>query len=557
MKLYIKYLAVSLVLFCYDGLYASHFNIRFQSSATKVETYGIIEFSLALAKPLAANPFTDVSVKGIFTCNGEEILCTGFCDSQEGLLFKLRYMPIREGTVNYTITFSASGKADVYSGSFQSLKSSAKGPVRVDKDYPWHFIWEGTGEHYFWNGTTTYWLLGWQDDKVIEDIIDRLSGMKVNRMRVAINGRVHGGEAWSEANVKQCHEFKFYLTPWVAQRPEDLENPGYDVTRFNIPYWQKIDRMLQYARSKDMIISLVFYVDGIRGGTDPFKLANSSNIDEQRYYSYAAARFSAFSNIMWDIANEYRFFRNDAWAEKMGSFLKKCDPYNHLMSVHGFPYFNFRTAPWADFAMYQSWDAAGGCDFMSLNRQVQAATGRKIPQINEEYGYEGHYPPWGSGIVPPGRSDDNRRRLAWGIYMSGCYQTNGERADQGTCAGKDSGGGWINGRGDSTMVMFKGFEIIYNIFTQLQWWKMEPNLRIVNHGPLCLEEPGRQYLAYVPWGDLSIRLVEGTYAVKTYNARTGKLHSETDFTGDSYKNTYNPSNDDWAVLFIRKNQNEQ
>jgi hypothetical protein len=58
--------------------------------------------------------------------------------------------------------------------------------VRIDKAHPWHFIWEGTGEHYFWNGTTTYWLLDWQDEDVIRQAIDRLARLKVNRIRVAL-----------------------------------------------------------------------------------------------------------------------------------------------------------------------------------------------------------------------------------------------------------------------------------------------------------------------------------------------------------------------------------
>jgi EAL domain-containing protein (putative c-di-GMP-specific phosphodiesterase class I) len=76
--------------------------------------------------------------------------------------------------------------------------------------------------------------------------------------------------------------------------------------------------------------------------------------DEERYYRYGVARLAAFSNVMWDVANEYRFFRDDAWAEKMGSLIKNYDPYRHLTSTHGHEDFRFRTSPWADFAMYQA-----------------------------------------------------------------------------------------------------------------------------------------------------------------------------------------------------------
>ena len=38
----------------------------------------------------------------------------------------------------------------------------------------------------------------------------------------------------------------------MAARPDSVENPGFDVRRFNLPYWRKIERMLHYAREKDM-----------------------------------------------------------------------------------------------------------------------------------------------------------------------------------------------------------------------------------------------------------------------------------------------------------------
>jgi hypothetical protein len=360
----------------------------------------------------------------------------------------------------------------VHRGEFTARDAGRRGLVRVDKDHPWHFVWEGTGEHYFWNGTTTYWLMGW-DDETIRSNIDRLSELKVNRLRVAINGRVENGRAWYE-NVFPTHRFSFLLNPWVARRPSSVEKPGFDVTRFNVGYWQKIERMLRFARERDMVISIIFYVDGRRPGVDPFK-DRMGGEDEQRYYRYGVARLAAFSNVMWDVTNEYRLFRNDAWAEKMGAFIKECDPYDHLTSVHGHGDFRFQTSPWADFAMYQRWDEGGGYRFMLANRQKQAETGRIIPQVNEEYGYEDHYPTWGGNRKAPARAADNRRRLAWGMYMAGCYQTTGERADTGTGWGPDTGGGWLNGRGDDSMTMLIGYGHIVDFFTSMRWWELNPD----------------------------------------------------------------------------------
>ncbi len=456
-------------------LLAAPSQVNFTRSAREVDTYDFVEIILQVENLDAANPFTDVSVTGEFARSGSEPLqVDGFCDSADGSLFRIRFMPAQPGDYSYAVQYKQGDTVGEHEGSFRARKGNRRGLIRVDNEHPWHFVWEGTGEHYFWNGTTTYWLMGWDNEQIRKNI-DRLHSLKVNRLRVAICGRVKSGRAWYE-NVFPTDRFKFLLNPWLAERPDNVENPGCDVTRFNLPYWQKIERMLRYAREKDMVISIIFYVDGRRPGVDPFGQQRMGGEDEQRYYKYAVARLAPFSNVMWDVSNEYRLFRDDAWAEKMGAFIKKYDPYDHLTSTHGHGDFRFRTSPWADFAMYQNWDEHGGYAYMLRNRQQQAKSGRPIPQVNEEYGYEDHYPVgWGGNRKAPARSADNRRRLAWGLYMAGCYQTTGERADRGTGWGPNSGGGWLNGRGDDTMLMLKGYGHIVDFFTALPWWRLRPN----------------------------------------------------------------------------------
>ena len=455
-------------------LYGVPANVKFVQSAQTVDAYDFVEVTLKVDKQDAGNPFTDVVVEGRFAREGgQQVRVDGFCDSSDGRTFRIRFMPARPGSYDYRVKYRQGSYEKTHMGKFSAQDGKRRGLVRVDADHPWHFLWEGTGEHYFWNATTTYWLLGW-DDKTIRTNIDRLHELKVNRLRVAICGRVKSGRAWFE-NVFHTEKFSFRLNPWEAQRPDSVENPGFDVTRFNIPHWQKIERLLRHARKRDMIISVIFYVDGARPGVDPFGKKRMGQDDEQRYYRHAVARLAAFSNVMWDVTNEYHLFRNEAWANKMGAFIKKCDPYDHPMSVHGHGQFPFRQSPWADFAMYQQWDESGGYQFMLENRRKQAQTGRPIPQVNEEYGYEDHYPTWGGNRKAPARSADNRRRLAWGMYMAGCYQTTGERADTGTGWGPDTGGGWINGRGDESMVMLKGYGRIVDFFTSIRWWKLKPN----------------------------------------------------------------------------------
>src|SRR6266850_5666416 len=102
----------------------------------------------------------------------------------------------------------------------------------------------------------------------------------------------------------------------------------------------------------------------------------------------------------------------------------------------------------------------------------------------EEYGYEDHYPHWAP--KPDADSAETLRRTAWEIAMAGAYGTAGESARRGVNIWPNTGGGWINGRGDDTMVMLKGYEHMVDFFTSFEWWKTEPHDELVNNGAYCL-----------------------------------------------------------------------
>ncbi len=523
-------------------------------SADEIDAFDFVEVTVKVAGPAVTNPFRDVAVTGQFQQDsGSPVKVEGFCDSPDGSLYRIRFMPIRPGQYSYTIQYRQGDQEQTHSGKFIARDGKRRGPVRIDKEHPWHFVWEGTGEHYFWNGTTTYWLLGWQDEEIIRQAIDRLARLRVNRIRVALCGRTRGGEQWFEPLVANSDKFKFRMNPWVAERPDSVEKPGFDVTRYNVPFWQKCERMLRHARDKGVVVSIIFYLDGANRGVEPFGKAQMGCEEEQRYYHYGVARLAAFSNVMWDVTNEYQLFRDEPWAEKMGTLIKRCDPYKHLASVHGHGDFKFRTSPWADFAMYQSWDEGGSHGFLLKHRQAQAKSGRPMPQVNEEYGYEDHYPKWGGGRKAPARSADNRRRLAWGMYMAGGYQTTGERADRGTGKGADSGGGWINGRGDDTMTMLEGYGHIVTCFTSLRWWEMEPWDDLVNRGAYCLAEPGQQYLVYLPsGGNAEVKLDDGKYQAQWFNPRSGQWSAIGGASGRKWTSPKSPDNGDWAIVLQRE-----
>jgi hypothetical protein len=293
---------------------ASPANVSFSQSAPSVDAYDFVEVTINVASPDAKNPFTDAVIEAQFGKAGESkrLSVDGFCDSADGSVFRARFMPWSPGEYSYSITFRQGAFTKTNSGSFRATDGHRRGVVRVDSKYPWHFIWEGTGEHYFFNGTTAFWLMGWSEDRVIQYIIDRLRGMKINRIRALISGATE--TLWGEP-IMPGKNFNTYLRPWNAERPESLDNPGIDFTRFNIPYWQKWERMLRYARERDVIISAILDIS-----THHAQAAAGSE-DERRYIHYAVARLSAFSNLNYDLGDDLDSFRDEKWAHETGTLI--------------------------------------------------------------------------------------------------------------------------------------------------------------------------------------------------------------------------------------------
>jgi hypothetical protein len=341
-----------------------------------------------------------------------------------------------------------------------------------------------------------------------------------------------------------------FITPWPAKKAEDIYHPGFDYSRFYLPYWQKFERTLRFARDRDMVISLVLDMNDSR----VHPVAGSA--DEYRFIRYAIARFGAFSNITWDLGDDLNAYRSDPWTHAVGNLVKEWDPYQHLATSH--PSGNShqdRTSHWFDFTSFQEWSRnRDQHTFMLSQRKQQERLGRIIPQTNEEYGYEDHYPTI-SAPRPEGESADILRRTAWAIVMAGGYQTAGETARRGTHVWPDTGGGWMNGRGDNTMKMFQGYAHMVDFFTSFDWWKTEPHDELVNDGNYCLAKPGEIYAVYLPRaGRVTVRLQPGQYQGTWFNPVTGERIALSPIEGSSWisPEAPSPSPNDWALLLKRK-----
>lgn len=534
----------ALALFLITGmLQAAPQAVSFLQSAHRIDAYDFVEVSIRVTKPDVKNPFTDVTLSGTFgKSGGQRVSVEGFCDSPDGTVFHIRFMPTAPGEYTYSIVYKQGEFEQLHDGSFQAGDGGRSGLLRVDPKSRWHFIWEGTGNHYFWNGTTAFLLAGWRDDEVINRSLDRFKRLKVNRVRVMLAAR--STNFWGEP-ITATSGFNPHLNPWIGDRPNDEWNPGFDYGRFNVPYWQKFERMVRFARDRDMIISVIF------DWNDSKVHPAAGSDDERRYFRYGVNRLSAYSNVTWDLGDDLDGFRDDAWTHEMGGLVKTWDPYKHLATSHpGDSVHQDRKSDWFDFTSFQEWRRPIH-GWMAEQRKKQESLGRAIPQTNEEYGYEDHYPRW-SPTYPDGASADADRRAAWEIAMAGAYQTTGETAKRGTGVWPDTGGGWVNGRGDDSMELLSGQAHMVDFFTSFEWWKTEPHDELVDNGAYCLAEPGKLYAAYLPaGGSVSIKLEPGRYETSWFNARSGRQISLTPAEGPRWNSPAARDYGDWALLLKR------
>ena len=138
------------------------------------------------------------------------------------------------GSYKYSVTYKQGSFHPIHHRPIPGRRSASPWfTLAGDPRYPWHFIWQGTGEHYFFNGTTAYWLVNWRDDHVIRFSIDRLHRLKVNRIRVTI--AVREASTFFGEPVMNGPNFTVYTAAWIAQNEMIPSTPALTTRATTLP----------------------------------------------------------------------------------------------------------------------------------------------------------------------------------------------------------------------------------------------------------------------------------------------------------------------------------
>jgi hypothetical protein len=294
----------------------------------------------------------------------------------------------------------------------------------------------------------------------------------------------------------------------------------YDFSRFNTAYWQRADMAVRLMRERGIVATCILTIEK-QGLPDEY---GARTDDERRLYAYAVARLAAFDNVWWDLGNEHNEYRDTAWGDYMGAFVKEQDPYHRLASAHGYAEFAYGGSPWADYIITQQY----GTEREVYDWALRYSAVPK-PYVNEEYGYEGE-------DDKPGhrQNADWVRRCHWAIALAGGYATYGDWHDTAFYTGETSVG-----------VAAKQLVHLRALFEQLPFVEMVPAPEVTSEG-FCLAKPGELYLVYLPRGGRAkLRLPEADFRAEWVDPRTGDRRPAELGEGAT---VVAPDEQDWALV---------
>ncbi|RLE65714.1 MAG: hypothetical protein DRJ38_03310 [Thermoprotei archaeon] len=461
----------------------------------KGEVYQVLEFVIRVSNQNFLNPFTEVSVKGVFSKDdGETKTIKGFCDSYDGSLYKVRFTPQSVGTYKYEITYRDSETFQVFRGIFDVVASSRKGFIRADPNNPYHFIYENGGHPFIFSKTA--WMIGASRNWYA--FIDNCRKDGFTCIRFALEGKFFSqgmGDVW----------------PWGGTR----NNLGgqRDFTKFNVSQWRIFDDIIQYALSREILVEPVVFTSIRKREFASYPIPDPTM---ELYWDYILARLSGYPNIvLWELFNE--FDKEYDYQKYMGTYFHEHDPYKHLVATS---FGTTGTAAWADkdwvdVAIYHSCTGDGDHGF-PISWYYEQAT--KIHKYNK--------PAWcdetGREVRHKNNDGVHRRKQYWTWYMAGDY-TNYH--SHGGCQDIES---LLKGPGEEYC------KYITSFLEKIRWWEMNPkNETIVSTpnvtGAFCLlsENECVVYLylektgGVCDGGTLNLRLPQATYSAKLYNPSDG------------------------------------
>jgi hypothetical protein len=291
-------------------------------------------------------------------------------------------------------TYATSSNAAALSGKTGGFTVTAPspgnhGPVRVR--YTTHFGYED-GTAYVPIGTTAY---AWthQGDRLEEQTLATLRQAPFNKMRMCV---------FPKSYDYNRNEPVYYPFPRTTAGVNDF-------SRFDPAFFRHQEERLLDLQALGIEADLILFHPYDRWG-----YANMLAEVNDRYLRYVVARFAAYRNVWWSIANEWDLVKTKNLGDwdRFFRIVQESDPYQHLRSIHHSVVMYDHAKPWVTHVSLQASDLEDAREYVTRYRK---------PVIYDECKYEGNIAKrWGN--IP---AQEMVRRF-WLATVSGAYAGHGE-----------------------------------------------------------------------------------------------------------------------------------
>ncbi len=379
------------------------------NAMNSVEKWGT--FEAAFHGKSDGNPYVDYEIKGEFTGANEQKCVDGFYDGDG--VYRIRFMPSFEGAYQYKVWGSFS-EEPVYEGTFFVTPAGKDnhGPVRVANTF--HFAYED-GKPYYSIGTTCYvWAL--QSMELQEQTLKTLKNSAFNKIRFCIFPKHY------DYNLNEPYSYPYEGTPMDSSvlTPDNFhqyigcpKGNDWDYTRFNPKHFAHLEKRIQDLMALGIEADLI-----VMHPYDRWGFSMMTKEQDDLYWKYVIARFSAYRNVWWSLANEYDLMPQKSledW-ERFAAIICEKDVYHHLRSVHNCKKIYDFKRPWVTHCSIQRTDL-----YMSGERVSEWRETYQKPVVLDEIVYEGDIQHnWGN------ISGEEMTRRFWEGAMRGGYPGHGE-----------------------------------------------------------------------------------------------------------------------------------
>lgn len=374
----------------------------------QVEQWGL--FEVRVPGKTEGNPYVDCYIHALFESSEESKEVKGFYDGNGE--YVVRYMP--SFADRYTFHISGNFSDHSYQGEFEAIKPTDKNHGYVSVSDTYHFKY-ADGTPYYSIGTTCYaWVH--QPEERQEQTLNTLSKNAFNKIRFCLFPKHY------DYNYADPITFPYDGYPCdnsglnrgtMLNYLEDKSTNHWDFTKFNPEHFKRFDRRIHQLMEMGIEADLILFHPYDRWGFDGMGAEN-----DDLYVQYVVARYSAFRNVWWSLANEYDFVKTkeiEDW-ERIASVISENDKYHRLCSIHNGPQFYDFSKPWITHCSCQGTDRYIATEYTDkLSKRFNK------PVVWDEILYEGNLNlGWGN------ISGEEMVRRFWEASMRGGYAGHGE-----------------------------------------------------------------------------------------------------------------------------------